>query len=178
MVNTAVAIATNLGGRKRYNYYTHENRAHDVSYNYHMTTTMSKAQTVADCQRQWSSKESMRSAETFFGHDFQSSAMDLLATCHLLAVGYCNQTKQEKASLIPRPTLFFVLRFALTIIHGSRRAAKKGASLGELHMSDVRWTQGGHTGHGAHSQFSRSLISSSSSRLGLSASQLVETRSC
>ena len=67
----------------------------------------------------------------------------------------------------------FALQFVLTI-YG--REAKDGEGLGSInHVSDVRWMQGGGRGGGAHTRFCQSLISSSSSWLGLNASLLVET---
>lgn len=47
--------------------------------------------------------------------------------------------------LIPRPTLFCILWFALTIING-RRSAKIGSPGSIHHVSDVRWTQVGGQG--------------------------------
>ena len=40
------------------------------------------------------------------------------------------QVDQVKASLVPRPPLFFVLQFAFSIIHGSGRTVKNGEGLG------------------------------------------------
>ena len=46
-------------------------------------------------------------------------------------------------SLVPRPSPFFVLRFAFSIIQ--KRATKKRGRPGLIHhVSDVRWTRGGH----------------------------------
>ena len=55
---------------------------------------------------------------------------------------------QLQASIVPRPTPFFTLQFALTVIHGSGRAMKKGMPGRIHHVSDVRWTPGGHRGVG------------------------------
>ena len=48
-------------------------------------------------------------------------------------------------SVVPRPPCFLILRFAFSIIHGSRRARKTGKAwehlLRELHQVDTRrWT--------------------------------------
>ena len=52
-------------------------------------------------------------------------------------------------SLVPRSPPFFVLWFALGIIHESGRAAKNGEGLGILiTWIDVRWTRGGCRGEG------------------------------
>ena len=46
--------------------------------------------------------------------------------------------------LVPRPRLVFGLQFAVSIVHGIRRAVKNGK--GQEHLScdmNVRWTLGG-----------------------------------
>ena len=55
-------------------------------------------------------------------------------------------SKMESASLVPRPTLFFVLRFAFDIIHEERE--KRGRPGNTYHVNDVRWTGGGRRGGG------------------------------
>ena len=45
----------------------------------------------------------------------------------------------SRNSLVPRPTLFFVLLFTLTITHRSRRAEKKGEGLGAF----ITWMMSG-----------------------------------
>ena len=63
------------------------------------------------------------------------------------------ESMMSTCSLVPRPPLFFVLWFAFSIIHGSRRAAKKRGSPGNTyHVNDVWWTRGGRRGgRGTHS---------------------------
>ena len=56
------------------------------------------------------------------------------------------------ASLVPRPTPFFVLRFAFSIIHGGGRVRKRGRPGNTYHVNDVRWTRGGRRGGGAQLQ--------------------------
>ena len=53
-------------------------------------------------------------------------------------------------SLVPRPTPFFVLRFAFSIIHGGERA--RGRPGNTCHVNDVWWTRGGRRGGGAQLQ--------------------------
>ena len=60
-------------------------------------------------------------------------------------------------SLVARPPVF-VLLFALSIIQGSGRAAKKGGRHGNTyHMNDVRCTRGEHRGGGGHIQMHTKL---------------------
>ena len=52
-------------------------------------------------------------------------------------------------SLVPGPPLFFILRFAFSIIHGSGKARKMGKAWEHHHVNDVRWMRGGRRGEGS-----------------------------
>ena len=62
-----------------------------------------------------------------------SAAKERQTPIHLVGPNLCRiwrlqnvPYKVHVASLVPRPTPFFVLRFAFSIIHGGRRARKTG----------------------------------------------------
>ena len=57
-------------------------------------------------------------------------------------------TQYSGTSLVPRPTPFFVLRFAFNIIHGGGRHEKRGRPGNTCHVNDVWWTRGGRRGGG------------------------------
>ena len=52
--------------------------------------------------------------------------------------------KHQRAGLVPRPPLFFVLWFAFSINTEAEEREKRGRPGLIHHVSDVRWTQGGH----------------------------------
>lgn len=69
----------------------------------------------------------------------QSSSFTEFVTCQWLSDLKIHRLKDRGShglydcggdSLVPRPTLFFTLQFALTIVHGSGSAVKNGEGLG------------------------------------------------